>query len=162
MYAIIISGGKQYKIEEDEEVLLEKIRGNAGDKVELGEVIFLSKNGEKVLEKEELSKVKIKGEIVEQTKDEKIIVFKYKPKKGYRRKRGHRQLLTKVKVEEIDFPGKPPKAVVPKEEKKEIEKEGKEKAKAVTKTKVKATSEKKPAKPTKAAKEVKKAEKKSK
>ncbi len=155
MYAIIISGGKQYKVEEGEEVLLEKVKGNPGDKVELGEVIFLSRNGDKVLEKTELAKVKVKGEIVEQTKDDKIIVFKYKPKKGYRRKQGHRQHLTKIRVEDIHFPGKPAKKEAPKEEKVE---EKKEKAKAAAKPKAAAKVEKEPAKAKKVSKEAAKKE----
>ena len=155
MYAIIISGGRQYKIEEGEEVLFEKIKGNPGDKVDLGEVIFLSKNGDKVLEKEELANVKVKGEIVEQTKDDKIIVFKYKPKKGYRRKQGHRQHLTKIRVEDINFPGKPARKEAPKVVKEE---EKKEKAKAAAKPKAKAKVEKEAAKTKKVSKETPKKE----
>jgi len=143
VYAIIISGGKQYKVQEGEEVLLEKMEGKAGDKVEVGEVIFLSKNGDKVYEKDQLAKVKVKATIVEQTKDDKIIVFKYKPKKGYRRKRGHRQLLTKVMIDDINFPGKPAKKEKPKEVKKEVKEEAKPETKAKAKVKAKSPAKSK-------------------
>lgn len=145
MYAIIISGGKQYKVQEDEEVLLEKMEGKTGDKVEVGEVIFLSKNGDKICEKDQLAKVKVKATIVEQTKDDKIIVFKYKPKKGYRRKRGHRQLLTKVMIDDINFPGKPAKKEKPKESKKEVKEETKPKAKTKIKSPAKSKAKTKAA-----------------
>jgi len=174
VYAIIISGGKQYKVQEGEEVLLEKMEGKAGDKVEVGEVIFLSKNGDKIYEKDQLAKVKVKATIVEQTKDDKIIVFKYKPKKGYRRKRGHRQQVTKVMIDDINFPGKPAKKEKPKEVKKETKEETKPKvaaktkssAKSKTKTKMKAATKPKTEASTKKTKKstgkTKKSEKKSK
>ncbi len=166
MYAIIIIGGKQHKVEEGQEILVEKIKGDAGDKIEVGETIFLSTNGDRVVTKEELANVKVKGEIVEQTKDDKIIVFKYKPKKGYRRKRGHRRLLTRVRIEDISFPGKPdkpgkldkPKEVEEKPTK--SEKKVKKKPKAVAKSKTKAKAEKKAAKTkTKTTRSTKKAKK---
>jgi len=105
-YAIIESGGKQYKVQKEEEVLLEKIEGKPGDKVKFDKVIFLSNGEQKIHQKEVLSKVKVKGTIVEQLKGEKIIVFKYKPKKGYKRMRGHRQFLTKVRIDDINVPQK--------------------------------------------------------
>ena len=101
MYAIIESGGKQYKVKAGDEILLEKINGKAGDKIELKKILFFTKNGETILLQKDLTKVKVKATILEQTKGDKIIVFKYKAKKNYRRKRGHRQLLTKVKIDEI-------------------------------------------------------------
>jgi large subunit ribosomal protein L21 len=169
MYAIIIIGGKQHKVEEGQEILVEKIKGDAGDKIEVGETIFLSTNGDRVVTKDELANVKVKGEIVEQTKDDKIIVFKYKPKKGYRRKRGHRRLLTRVRIEDISFPGKPDKPGKPEKQEKpkeveekptKIEKKVKKKPKAVAKSKTKAKAEKKVAKiKTKKPKSTKKAKK---
>ena len=169
MYAIIVTGGKQHKVEEGQEILVEKIKGNPGDKIEVGETIFLSTNGDRVVAKDELAKVKVKGEIVEQTKDEKIIVFKYKPKKGYRRKRGHRRLLTRVRIEDISFPGKPEKQEKPKEVEEKpakSEKKVKKKPKAVAKSKTKARAEKKVAKTktetTKSTKKAKKTDKKDK
>ncbi len=166
MYAIIIIGGKQHKVEEGQEILVEKIKGDAGDKIEVGETIFLSTNGDRVVTKEELANVKVKGEIVEQTKDDKIIVFKYKPKKGYRRKRGHRRLLTRVLIEDISFPGKPDKPKEVEEKPTKSEKKVKKKPKAVAKSKTKAKVEKKAAKTktktTRSTKKVKKTDKKDK
>ncbi|MDI6689256.1 MAG: 50S ribosomal protein L21 [Actinomycetota bacterium] len=103
-YAIIESGGKQYKVRKGEEVLIEKIEGKPGDKVKFDKIIFLSHGDQKIHQKEVLSKVKVKGTIVEQLKGEKIIVFKYEPKKGYKRMRGHRQILTKVRIDDIKVP----------------------------------------------------------
>jgi len=111
VYAIIESGGKQYKVKAGDEILLEKINGKAGDKIELKKILFFTKNGETILLQKDLTKVKVKATILEQTKGDKIIVFKYKAKKNYRRKRGHRQLLTKVKIDEIILSEGPKKSV---------------------------------------------------
>jgi large subunit ribosomal protein L21 len=86
-----------------DEVLLDKIKGKPGDEVQIERVIFLGGGEKSVLHREELSKAKVKAVIAEQLRGEKIVTFKYKPKKGYRCKRGHRQLLTKVRIEEINF-----------------------------------------------------------
>lgn len=86
-----------------DEVLLDKIKGKPGDEVQIERVIFLDGGEKSVLHREELSKAKVKAVIAEQLRGEKIVTFKYKPKKGYRCKRGHRQLLTKVRIEEISF-----------------------------------------------------------
>ena len=102
MYAIIEQGSKQHKVEVDREILVEKIDGKPGDKVEFDKVIFLRGKSETVAEDSaRLRQAKVKATIVEQTKDKKIIVFKYKPKKNYRRKTGHRQCLTRLKIDEI-------------------------------------------------------------
>lgn len=165
MYAIIISGGKQHKVEEGQEVLLEKIEGKAGDKIEVGETIFLSKNGDKIFARDELEEVKIKGEIIEQTRDEKIIVFKYKPKKGYRRKRGHKRFLTKVLIEDINFPGKPAKIEKPLEPKEKVvsgSKVTKKKPKVKPKAKAKVKSQEKSEKPARSARKTKKSDSKTK
>jgi len=100
---LIKSGGKQYKVKAGDDILLEKIEGKSGDLVELNDVIFLIDDKKNMAAHKDLSKVHVKGVIVEQTKGDKVIVYKHKAKKGYRRKRGHRQLLTKVKIEEIKF-----------------------------------------------------------
>ena len=169
MYAIIVSGGKQHKVEEGQEVLLEKIEGKPGDKIDVGEPIFLSTNGDRMYAPDQLSKVKVKAEIIEQTRDEKIIVFKYKPKKGFRRKRGHKRLLTKVLIEDISFPGKPaqpekPKAAKekPAESKKAAAKKPRAKTKPKTVAKAAAKTEKKPAKTARTMRRTKKDEGKAK
>lgn len=101
MYAIIQTGGKQYKVSEKEEILIERLEGNQGDKIEIGRAILINKDGVTISDPVALSKVKIKGTIIDQLLSDKVIVFKYKPKKNYRRKRGHRQLLTKVRIDKI-------------------------------------------------------------
>ncbi len=117
-----------------DEVLLDKIEGKPGDKIQLDKVIFLGADEKRIFHQEELSKAKVKAVIAEQFKNEKITVFKYKPKKGYRCKRGHRQLLTRVRIEEISFgevkPKKKIKAEKTREETKAVEKSKKAKVSA--------------------------------
>ncbi|MBI4743536.1 MAG: 50S ribosomal protein L21 [Actinobacteria bacterium] len=103
MYAIIQTGGKQYKVSEKDEILIERLEGNQGDKVEVGKAVLINKEGAVIADSAALSKVKVKGTIVEQLRDKKVIVFKYKPKKDYRRKKGHRQLLTRVRIDKISL-----------------------------------------------------------
>ncbi len=99
MYAIVDNGNKQYKAEVGTELKLEKLCANVGDKVELKVVMVADENGIKVAG--EADAFKAVCEVVEQGKDKKIIVFKYKAKKNERKKQGHRQPFTKVKVLEI-------------------------------------------------------------
>ncbi len=99
MYAIVENGSKQYKAEVGSVIKFEKLVGNVGDKVELNVVMVSDENGVKVAE--EAKAYKAVGEIVEQGKDKKIIVFKYKAKKNERKKQGHRQPFTAVKINEI-------------------------------------------------------------
>ena len=99
MYAIVDNGNKQYKAEVNSVIKLEKLDANVGDKVELKVVMVVDENGIKVAE--EASAFKAICEVVEQGKDKKIIVFKYKAKKNERKKQGHRQPYTKVKVVEF-------------------------------------------------------------
>lgn len=100
MYAIIRTGGKQYKVSEGEEIFVEKLTGEAGDSVEFTEVLAIG--GDQGLKLgSELAGAKVTGEVVKQGKGKKIIVFKYKAKKGYRRKKGHRQPYTRVRIASI-------------------------------------------------------------
>ena len=99
MYAIVENGSKQYKAEVGSNIKLEKIAGNVGDKVDLNVVMVSDDNGIKVAE--EAKAFKVVAEIVAQGKDKKIIVFKYKAKKNERKKQGHRQPFTAVKILEI-------------------------------------------------------------
>ena len=99
MYAIVDNGNKQYKAEVGSVIKLEKLDANVGDKVELKVVMVVDENGIKVAG--EADAYKAVAEVVEQGKDKKIIVFKYKAKKNERKKQGHRQPYTKVKVLEI-------------------------------------------------------------
>ena len=101
MYAIIKTGGKQYRVAQGDVVRVEKLAGQVGDKLTLGEVLFLGGNGEVKIGTPTLANVKVTAEIVDQGLAKKIIVFKKKRRKSYSRKRGHRQKLTTLKIVEI-------------------------------------------------------------
>lgn len=97
MYAIIVTGGKQYKVEQGDEILVEKLDAEVGEQVRFD--VLMVAEGEKVtVGKPFVKGVSAKAEVVEHGKGDKVIVFKYKPKKDYRKKQGHRQPYTKVKV----------------------------------------------------------------
>ena len=101
MYAIVDSGGKQYKVREGEILRVEKLAGEVGDSISFDKILMFS-DGENVsVGTPILEDVAVSGHIVEQGKAKKIIVFKYKRRKRYRRKRGHRQQFTAVKVDSI-------------------------------------------------------------
>lgn len=99
MYAIFDNGGKQYKACIGDLVKLEKLAGKVGDGVEFPVVLLSDDKGVQVVN--EVADLKVKAEIVSEGKDKKIIVFKYKPKKNERKKQGHRQPYTMVKVTAI-------------------------------------------------------------
>ncbi len=99
MYAIVENGSKQYKAEVGQVIRFEKLSANVGDKVEFSVLMVSDENGVKVAD--EAKAFKVVGEVVEQGKDKKIIVFKYKAKKNERKKQGHRQPFTAVKILEI-------------------------------------------------------------
>lgn len=102
MYAIIASGGKQYKIQEGEILRVEKISGELGASVSFDRILMFS-DGENVsIGRPVLDNIVVRGHIVEQGKAKKIIVFKYKKRKGYRRKQGHRQQFTGIKIDSIE------------------------------------------------------------
>lgn len=97
MYAIIQTGGKQYKVEAGEEILVEKLEAAVDAEVEF-DVLLVSDDAGVKVGKPVLDGVKVKGKVVEHGKGKKVIVFKYKPKKNIRTKRGHRQPYTKVEI----------------------------------------------------------------
>ncbi len=99
MYAIVENGSKQYKAEVGSVIRFEKLSANVGDKVEFDVLMVADENGIKVAD--EAKAFKVVGEVLEQGKEKKIIVFKYKAKKNERKKQGHRQPFTAVKVLEI-------------------------------------------------------------
>ena len=100
MYAIIATGGKQFKVEKDQIIKVEKLDANKGDKVTL-DVVMLADDG-KVLVGDDLKKAKVEAEVLYSDKSDKVIVYKYKRKTGYHKKNGHRQQFTKVKIEKIN------------------------------------------------------------
>jgi large subunit ribosomal protein L21 len=99
MYAVIESGGKQYKVEKGTSLLVDRLPAKEGEKVSLRAVMFRDKDV--VAVPSELEKVKVEATVAEHLRGPKIKVFKYKPKKGYRRRAGHRSELTKLEVTEI-------------------------------------------------------------
>ncbi|HZK31599.1 MAG TPA: 50S ribosomal protein L21 [Corynebacterium sp.] len=100
MYAIVKTGGKQYKVAEGDLVKVEKIEGEPGSSVALTPVLLV--DGADIKSKsDELAEVKVDAEIVEQTKGKKIDIMKYKNKTGYKRRQGHRQPLTVLKINGI-------------------------------------------------------------
>ena len=103
MYAVIKSGGKQHKVSEGEEILLEKISLDEGDVIEFSEVLAVNKDGNLNVGKPLLEGAVVKGKDLNHLKTKKITVIKMKRRKDYRKKQGHRQNLTKVKIESISY-----------------------------------------------------------
>ena len=101
MYAVVNTGGKQYKVQQGEILRVEKILGDVGSPVTFDRILMFS-DGENVsIGQPVLDNVTVEGHIVEQGKAKKIIVFKYKKRKRYRRKQGHRQTFTAVQIDSI-------------------------------------------------------------
>ena len=102
MYAVVATGGKQYKVQEGQILRVEKIPGDIGSSVTFDKVLMTS-DGEVVnIGQPVLENAEVNGHIIEQGKAKKIIVFKYKRRKRYRRKQGHRQQYTAVKIDRIN------------------------------------------------------------
>ena len=99
-YAIVESGGKQYRVEKGETLLVDRIAEEEGAKVPLRAVMFRS-DGDTVIAPADLEKVKVEAKVAGHERGEKVKVFKYKAKKGYRKHRGHRSELTRLEVTEV-------------------------------------------------------------
>lgn len=102
MYAIIKTGGKQYRVQEGDVIYVERLDGGAEEQVEFNEILAVSDEGKMTVGTPVVEGAKVIGKVVEQGKGKKIIIFKYKPKKDYRKKQGHRQPYTKVMIEKIE------------------------------------------------------------
>lgn len=103
MYAIIKTGGKQYKVKKDDILDLEKLEGEAGGKLTFSEVLAVGEEGESLkVGTPLLEGARVEAEILDQFRGPKLIAFKMKKRKGYRRKIGHRQSLTKIKISAIN------------------------------------------------------------
>jgi large subunit ribosomal protein L21 len=102
MYAVVATGGKQYKVEPGEILRVEKISGDIGAEVAFDQVLMVKDNDTVRIGQPTVEGATVRGHIIEQDKNKKIIVFKFKRRKRYRRKHGHRQPYTAVKIDAID------------------------------------------------------------
>ena len=103
MYAVIRSGGKQYRVSPGQTIRLEKVGGDVGTKVELGEVLLVENDGNVQVGAPLVANAKIEATVVENDRAKKILIFKKKRKKQYRRTRGHRQDYTAVRIDKISL-----------------------------------------------------------
>jgi len=103
VYAIVRAGGKQYRVKEGDTIHLESISAEAGEKVVLGEVLFVGGDGDSRVGSPLVDKARVLGTVLEQGRDRKIRVFKYKKRKHYRRTRGHRQSFTALRIDGIEI-----------------------------------------------------------
>ena len=101
MFAVLNTGGKQYKVSQGDLIKVEKLESGVGDKVTLSQVLMVGEGEDVEVGSPYVSNCEVTGEVVEQGKGAKIIVFKKKRRKGYRRKNGHRQRFTQLKITEI-------------------------------------------------------------
>ena len=103
MYAVIKTGGKQHKVSEGDVIAIEKVSGGKGETVIFDEVLMVSRGEDIKVGTPFLEGVRVSGEIIDQTKAKKINVFKMKRRKGFKKKTGHRQKLTRMKIKEISI-----------------------------------------------------------
>ena len=108
MYAVVKTGGKQYRVSKDDLIRIERLDGDAGEVVTLGEVLMIGDGADVTVGAPFIDGASVAGEIVEQTRGDKIIVFKKRRRQNYRRKAGHRQMITVVKVTDILTDGAKP------------------------------------------------------
>lgn len=101
MYAIIRSGNKQYRVQKDDVIEVEKLQNKAGDQIDITDVLAVNTDDALKVGTPVVDGAVVKAEVVENGKSDKVIVYKYKSKKDYRRKQGHRQPYTKLKITDI-------------------------------------------------------------
>ena len=102
MYAVISTGGKQYKVSEGDIVRVEKLEAGVGESVTFDQVLLVMNDNDVKVGSPVLSNVTVTGTVEEQGKAKKVVVYKYKRKTGYHKKNGHRQLYTAVKIDKIN------------------------------------------------------------
>ena len=102
MYAVIETGGKQYRVSEGDIINVEKLGANEGETVTFDQVIAVGKDEGLTFGAPYVEGAKVSASVLKNGRAKKVIVFKYKPKKGYRKKQGHRQYFTKVKIDSIN------------------------------------------------------------
>jgi len=118
MYAIVATGGKQVKVEAGDVVIVEKLEAPVGESVTF-DVIFLADEDSIVVDPAVLAAARVSGEVLEHFKGEKAIIFKFKKRKGYKRLKGHRQLLTRVRITDVVAEAAPAKKAAPRKKKTE-------------------------------------------
>lgn len=106
MFAVVKTGGKQYKVTPGDVLLVEKLQGEAGENIVLSDVLLVSDDKETLVGSPNLEKASVKATIREQTRGDKVLVFKKKRRQGYRRTAGHRQDLTVLTIDEITMGSK--------------------------------------------------------
>jgi large subunit ribosomal protein L21 len=107
MYAIVKAGGKQYRVEKGQELLIERVREDEGATLALEPILYRSDD---IVFGDDLQKVKVEAKVVEHLRGPKIRVFKFKPKRGYKKTQGHRQELTRIEVTDIKMLSRKPAA----------------------------------------------------
>ena len=133
MFAIISTGGKQYKVSENTILSVSKIEGKDGDKISIEDVLFACDGSHFSVGSPQIDGAKVNAEIVRQDRDKKILVFKKKRRKNYRRLNGHRQDITFLKINTLDIPGFTVKKALEKETKTLTKKKSAVKKKTVKK-----------------------------
>ena len=103
MYAIVKTGGKQYRVEEGQSLLVERLSDDEGAKVALQPLLY--RGDDEILDGDDLKRVKVEAKVLAHERGPKLRVFKYKPKRGYKRRTGHRQELTRLQVTGISVSG---------------------------------------------------------
>jgi large subunit ribosomal protein L21 len=101
MYAIIHTGGKQYRVSQGELITVEKLEGAAGDRIEINSVLLVGEGARVTVGRPQLEQARVVGTIVRQERGPKVIIYKHKRRKDYQKKQGHRQWQTLVRVTEI-------------------------------------------------------------
>ncbi|WP_273757390.1 50S ribosomal protein L21 [Bartonella sp. AU55XJBT] len=150
MFAVIKTGGKQYRIVANQVVKVEKVSGNAGDVVEFNDILMVGQEGNAVIGTPVVADALVTAEILEQTRGRKVIAFKKRRRQNSKRTRGHRQEFTTLRVLEILMGGSKPKKAAAKPIKEEAT-AAKETKDAVVEKKAEKTAEKKTASQKKAA-----------
>ena len=103
MYAVVKSGGKEYRVSKGDLIRVEKLEGKAGDQVVIRDVLMVSDEGKVQLGTPQLTNAVVKGKIVQEAKGKKVLIYKMKKRKNYRRTKGHRQTYTYLRVEDISL-----------------------------------------------------------
>jgi len=101
MYAIIHTGGKQYRVSQGDLIAVEKLEGGAGDRIEINSVLMVGEGAQVTVGQPHLEQARVVGTIVRQERGPKIIIYKHKRRKGYQKKQGHRQSQTLLRVTDI-------------------------------------------------------------